>query len=377
MPFVSAARSAAFVVTVAAALPANAQDTFSVTGTSGTPLVGEATASLDSPWAMTLLPDGRMLVTEKAGALVLISADGRPLGTVEGVPDTAVVGQGGLGDVVLHPEFEQNGLVYVSYIEPGDSGYGGVVVRGRLELTEAGGRLTDVERIWTQRPKMSGGRHFSLKMAFGPDGYLYITTGDRGRQTPAQNMDVNLGKIVRLNADGSIPADNPFADRGGIQAEFWTIGHRNPLGIDFAPDGDLWSNEMGPRGGDELNLIRRGENYGWPVVSEGVNYSMVPIPDHDTRPRFEPPVVAWVPSISPAGLTIYDGKVFPEWQGDAIMGALSGRALVVAELANDAFQSEERFEWGARVRDVEVGADGAIWVIEDGDGGRLIRFTPE
>ncbi len=371
--------AAAAALAVAAPLgagPAAAQERFTITGSEGTRLAAEATAAFDSPWAMTFLPDGRILVTEKGGDLVLVSADGRPLGTVAGVPDSTVVGQGGLADVALHPDFADNGLLYVSYVEEGNGGYGGVVVRGRLDLGESGGRLSDVERIWTQRPKMGGGRHFSLKMAFGPDGMLYVTTGDRGRQTPSQDMDGNLGKIVRLMPDGAIPADNPFAERGGIQAEFWTIGHRNPLGIAFAPDGTLWSNEMGPRGGDELNLVERGENYGWPVVSEGVNYSMIPIPDHDTRPRFAPPVVAWVPSISPAGLVMYGGDMFPEWEGDAIMGALSGRALVVVELAGEAFESEERFEWGARVRDVKEGPDGALWVIEDRDGGRLIRLTP-
>ena len=357
-------------------LPAAAQDPFTITGTNGTRIEAEPTATLDSPWAMTFLPDGRILVTEKGGTLVLLSAEGRPLGQVSGVPDTAVVGQGGLADVRLHPDFETNRLVYLSHIERGDGGAGGVVVRGRLEITRDGGRLRDLERIWTQQPKMGGGRHFSLRMAFGADGHLFITTGDRGRQTPGQAMDMNLGKIVRLNDDGSIPADNPFANRGGVAAEFWTVGHRNALGIEFAPDGDLWASEMGPRGGDELNLIRRGENYGWPVVSEGVNYSGVPIPDHATKPRFMPPVVAWVPSISPGSLEMIEGTLFSEWAGDAALGALSGEALVIVDIEDDAFASEERFEWGHRVREVVEGPDGALWVLEDGSGGRLLRLTP-
>jgi len=373
----TAARVAALVAgAFGATLPASAQESFVVTGSEGTRLAAEAVATFSSPWAMTFLPDGRMLVTEKGGSLVLASPEGRPLGTVEGVPRTAVVGQGGLGDVVLHPDFADNGLVYLSHVEEGQGGYGGVIVRGRLTLEEAGGRLEDVERIWTQTPKESGGRHFAFRMAFGPDGMLFITSGDRGEQTPAQDMTGNLGKILRLSPDGSLPEDNPWAGEGGVAAEFWSIGHRNPLGIDFAPDGTLWSNEMGPRGGDELNLVERGENYGWPEVSEGVHYSFLPIPDHDTREDFVPPVAAWVPSISPAGLVIYDGALFPQWRGDAVMGALSGRALVVASLAEDDFEGEERFEWGARVREVEEGPDGALWVLEDGDGGRLIRLVP-
>jgi glucose/arabinose dehydrogenase len=251
-----------------------------------------------------------------------------------------------------------------------------VVVRGRLELTEAGGRVTGLERVWTQEPKLGGGRHFAHRLAFGPDGMLFITSGDRGRQDPAQDMGVNLGKIVRLMPDGAIPADNPFVDRGGIAREFWTVGHRNPLGIDFAPDGRLWSNEMGPRGGDELNLIVRGQNYGWPVVSDGINYSGVPIPDHDTADRFKEPAISWVPSISPSGLIIYDGAMVPAWQGDAIMGALSGRALVRVDIDGSDAREAERFSWNTRVREVEEGPDGAIWLLEDGRGGRLLRLTP-
>lgn len=377
MPITTATRAAALVTgAVVATLPAVAQETFTVTGSQGTELAAEAVAAYESAWAMTFLPDGRMLITEKGGDLVLASPEGRPIGEIEGVPRTAVVGQGGLGDVVLHPDFAENGLVYLSLVEEGPGGYGGIVVRGRLGLDEDGGRLGDVERIWEQAPKASGGRHFALRMAFGPDGMLYITSGDRGGQTPAQDISGNLGKILRLAPDGSPPQENPWADEGGVAPEFWTIGHRNPLGIDFAPDGTLWSNEMGPRGGDELNLIQPGENYGWPVVSEGINYSMIPIPDHDTRPEFVPPVRAWVPSISPAGLVIYDGALFPEWQGDAVMGALSGQALVVASLSDGVFVGEERFGWDARIREVEEGPGGALWVLEDGDGGRLIRLVP-
>ncbi|MEL6748083.1 MAG: PQQ-dependent sugar dehydrogenase, partial [Pseudomonadota bacterium] len=244
-----------------------------------------------------------------------------------------------------------------------------------LAALDAGApELTDLERIWTQTPKKRSGRHFSHRLLFDRDGMLFITSGDRGEQTPAQDFQQALGKLIRLNADGSVPSDNPFQDRGDLAKSYWSVGHRNQLGIALDAQGRIWAHEMGPRHGDELNLIVRGENYGWPTVSNGDNYSGRPIPDHNTQPQFEKPKAYWVPAISPAGLIIYSGDTFADWQGDALIGGLSSQALVRVDIDDTAATEAERFTWGARVREVEQGPDGAIWVLED--GGRLLRLTP-
>ena len=346
---------------------------FSIRGSEMTVLNAEAIATFDEPWAMTFLPDGHMLVTEKSGALLLVDQSGNSR-TVDGVPNVAYGGQGGLGDVITHPQFSANGLIYLSYAESGQGGNGAVVVRARL-VEDGGLRLADVTRIWEQ-PKVGGRGHYSHKMAFGPDGKLYITSGDRQAQTPSQDLTNNLGTIVRINDDGTVPPDNPFQNEGEVAKSFWTVGHRNPLGIDFTSDGTLWSHEMGPRHGDELNLIVAGENYGWPIVSNGDNYSGVPIPDHDTRPEFAAPKAWWVPSIAPSGLVIYEGAMFPDWQGDALMGGLAGQALIHVSISGTSARETERFEWGSRVREVEQAPDGSVYVLEDGSGGRMLRLTP-
>ena len=237
-------------------------------------------------------------------------------------------------------------------------------------------KLTGVERIWVQEPKVSGNGHFSHRIAFGQDGKLFITSGDRQKQTPAQDFEQALGKIIRLNEDGTVPADNPWQDNGELAKTFWSTGHRNMLGIAFDAEGRLWTHEMGPRHGDELNHVEPGKNHGWPVVSYGDNYSGVPIPDHDTRPEFEAPEAWWVPAISPAGLTIYSGDLFANWKGDALIGGLSSQALVHVEIDGTTAREAERFSWGERVRETEQGPDGALWVLEDGSGGRLLKLTP-
>ena len=337
------------------------------------------------PWAMTFLPDGRLLVSEKKGALKLVAlgatfADSK-IGDISGVPTVAYGGQGGFGDVVLHPQFASNGRVYLSYAEAGDDGTrGGAVARAKLVLDgNGGGALSDLSVIWRQVPKVSGEGHYGHRIAFGPDGKLWITSGERQKFAPAQDMGSNLGKTVRLNDDGTVPADNPFAKDGGVAAQVWSLGHRNALGIAFDSQGRLWEQEMGPKGGDELNLIERGKNYGYPTVSNGDHYDGRDIPDHSTRPEFEAPKVSWNPVISPAGLLIYSGKAFPDWNGDAFIGGLSSKSLVRIEFDGAQAREAARYDMGQRIREVEQGSDGNLWLLEDeenGSGGRLLKLSP-
>lgn len=336
-------------------------------------------AQFNEPWAMTFLPDGRLLVTEKRGALKLYTINGAAE-DIGGVPQVAYQGQGGLGDIVLHPQFEENGIVYLSYAEPGEGDTrGAAVARAKLELQEgAGGTLTDVQVIWRQVPKVTGAGHYGHRMAFDSEGFLWITSGERQKFDPAQDMQSNLGKVIRLHDDGSVPEDNPFADKGGVTAQIWSLGHRNPLGIAFDAQGRLWEHEMGPQGGDELNLIERGANYGYPAVSQGEHYDGTPIPDHEQRPEFKEPIITWLPSISPAGFVIYSGSEFPDWQGDGFIGGLASQALVRVEFDGTTAREAERYDMGARIREVEQGPDGALWVLEDqreGKGGRLLKLT--
>ena len=341
------------------------------------PFQVEAIGQFSQPWAMTFLPDGDLLVTEKGGTLKLRRSNGRIL-EVSGVPAVSYGGQGGLGDVVLHPDYARNRLVYLSWVEAGEGGTRGAVVgRARFNLGESGVSLSDLQVVWRQQPKMTGGGHFSHRIAFGPDGKLYISSGERQHFDPAQDMTGNLGKVVRLNDDGTVPADNPWSAQGGVTAQIWTLGHRNLLGLAFDGQGRLWNTEMGPRGGDELNLVTRGSNYGWPRVSNGSHYDGRDIPDHRAGDGFEPPKVWWNPSISPSSLMIYSGAMFPEWRGDAFIGALSGEALIRVDLDGANARKADQWAMGARIREVEQAPDGAIWLLQDGDsGGRLLRLTP-
>jgi glucose/arabinose dehydrogenase len=242
-----------------------------------------------------------------------------------------------------------------------------------------GGRIDDLQVIWRQDPKMTGRGHYGHRIAFAPDGHMFITSGERQEFTPAQDMNANLGKVIRLTDSGAVPPDNPFADKGGVTAQIWSLGHRNPLGIAFDVNGRLWVQEMGPRHGDELNLIERGSNYGYPIVSNGDHYDGKVIPDHPTRPEFNAPEVFWVPAISPAGLMIYSGSMFPQWRNSAFIGGLSSQALVRVQIDGTSAREAERWDMGARIREIEQGPDGAVWVLEDernGTGGRLLRLTP-
>ncbi len=347
----------------------------------GRPFQVRPVATFNEPWAMAFLPGSgpRALITEKSGKLKLLWSDSGRVADVAGAPKVDYGGQGGFGDVVVHPDFERNRLVYLSWVEAGEGGNRGAVV-GRARFLEDGGRprLEGLQVIWRQTPKLSGRGHFGHRIAFGPDGKLYITNGDRQEFTPAQDMGGTLGKIVRLNDDGTIPADNPFASRGGVTAQIWSLGHRNPLGLAFDRSGQLWSHEMGPKNGDEFNRIEAGSNYGYPIVSDGNHYDGKNIPDHSTRPEFNAPEIVWN-GLSPAGLTHYDGKLFSAWRGSFFLGGLSGQALVRVVVDGTGAREAERWDMDARIREVETGPDGALYVIEDqrgGSGGRLLKLTP-
>ena len=365
----------------AAATPQDAPAPATTMAVAGKPFATTVVADLEQPWAMTFLPDGRLLVSEKQGALKVVDVSSGKTGDVGGVPEVDYGGQGGFGDVVLHPKFADNGLVYLSYAEAGDgSTRGGAVARAKLTLDDGGGgALSDLKVIWRQVPKVDGRGHYGHRIAFDKDGMLWISSSERQKFDPAQDMNSNLGKMVRLDDDGSVPADNPFADKGGVTAQVWSLGHRNILGLAFDAQGRLWTHEMGPKGGDELNLIERGANYGYPVVSNGDHYDGRPIPDHDTRPEFNTPEVTWNPVISPAGFVIYSGDDFPDWQGDGFIGGLSSQALVRVEFDGTSAEEAARYDMGARIREVEQGPDGALWLLEDeddGSQGRLLKLTP-
>lgn len=346
------------------------------------PFVPTPVATFDSPWAMAFLPGrgvrmtGAMLVTEKAGKLWLVDTTTGKRTAVTGVPRVDAGGQGGLGDVIVHPDFAGNGFVYLSWVEAGDRDMRGAVVgRGKLVMNGKTARIDGLQVIWRQEAKVSGRGHYGHRLAFGPDGMLYISSGDRQKFTPAQDMNSNLGKIIRLTDGGMVPSDNPFYDQGRIKSQIWSYGHRNPLGIAFDAQGRLWEQEMGPKGGDELNIVVKAKNYGYPIVSNGDHYDGRDIPDHSTRPEFEAPKVTWNPVISPAGLIVYSGKLFPAWTGNIFIGGLSSQALIRVAVDGDKAREAERYDMGTRIRDVEQGPDGAIWLLED--EGRLLKLTPK
>jgi glucose/arabinose dehydrogenase len=306
------------------------------------------------------------LVTEKRGKLWLIDVGTGQKQQVAGVPAVHVEGQGGLADVVVHPGFAGNQRVYLSFPEAGPNGTSGSAVGyGRLILGQGQPRLDGFKIIWRQEPKVSGGNHYSERIAFAPDGTMFVSSGERFKFTPAQDPNGDLGKIIHMTDEGQ-----------RIGGRFYTMGHRNVLGLAFAPDGRLWADEMGPKGGDEVNLILQGRNYGWPRASNGSNYDGSDIPDHRAGDGFEPPKVWWNPSISPSSLLIYTGDLFPQWKGDALIGALSGQALIRVDIDGDQARKADQWDMGARIREVEQGPRGEVYMLEDGSGGRLLRLEP-
>lgn len=346
--------------------------------------------SFDEPWAMAFLPDGRMLVTERKGNLIIVNQAGQKTRPVSGVPNVDYGGQGGLGDVALHPDFAENGIIYLSYAEGGiGDTRGGAVARAVLNESNGRGSLSDVEVIWRQYPKVLGYGHYGHRLLFDDAGYLYLSSGDRQKFTPAQDMQSNIGKILRLNDDGSVPDDNPFVsyrdqdprvDDNAVFGQIWSVGHRNPLGIAFDANGQLWNIEMGPAGGDELNRVVRGGNYGYPVVSNGDHYDGREIPDHDTRPEFLQPAAWWTPVVSPGNLVAYSGDMFSDWRGNLLVAGLSSQSIVRIAIDGENAREAERFAMGARIRSVAQGPEGALWVLEDErppSRGRMLKLTPK
>jgi glucose/arabinose dehydrogenase len=369
--FAIAAGAACLTGNAAAAEPA-AERVQSVKTEAGPIAVEIVAGGLEHPWGIVFLPDGRMLVTERAGRLRLLTPDGALSEPLSGTPDVFAQGQGGLLDVALHPEYPDNQLVYLSFAEPGDGGASTALGRGRL-ATDRG--LEGFEVIWRQRPKVPGPNHFGGRIVFTPEGNLFLTLGERFKFEPAQELDDHLGTIVRLQADGSIPTDNPFVARGDAADAIWSYGHRNIESAGIQPQtGNFWVAEMGPLGGDELNLIEPGLNYGWPVVSWGEHYSGEDIPDPPTRPELAGSVRQWTPVISPSGMAFYQGAMFPSWQGSMLIGSLTDTGIVRLIMDGAQVLGEERIPLGARIRDVAEDADGAVYVLTDQPDGNVWRL---
>ena len=332
---------------------------------------------LENPWAVALLPDGRFLVTERPGRLRIVERDGRLSAPLSGVPQVQARSQGGLLDVTLDPQFAQNRLVYLSFSEPGEGGRASTAVaRGRLGA--AG--LEDVRVIYSQQPKVVSGGHYGSRIVFGRDGTMFITQGDRQNQRElVQNPGTGIGKIMRINSDGSVPRDNPFVGRQGVLPEIWSSGHRNAQGAALDPaTGELWTAEHGARGGDELNRVMKGKNYGWPIITYGRDYSGMRIGEGTAREGMEQPVYYWDPVIAPSGMTFYTGDAFPGWKGSILIGSMSPGALVRVEMRDGKVVKEERYlgELNERIRDVQEGPDGSIYVVTDSPNGRLLRLRP-
>jgi aldose sugar dehydrogenase len=339
--------------------------------------VVQVASGLERPWGMAFLPDGRLLVTERVGALFIVDEEGSKR-EVTGLPPIAVAGQGGLLDVILDPDYESSGVIYLSYVYRDGRSRGTAVARARL----SGTRLENVETIFEMSPGGSTTRHFGSRFAFLPDGTLLFTIGDRGERSRAQDLGDHAGKTHRINTDGSVPADNPFvddADAPDARPEVYTYGNRNAQGMTAHPEtGVVWQHEHGPKGGDEINIVEAGANYGWPLVSYGDEYSGGSIGDGATMEGVKAPLIHWTPSIAPSGMDFYSGSRFAQWKGDLFVGALAGRHLRRVEVSGERVVGQERLLDGVlgRIRDVETGPDGFLYLITDAADGGLFRLEP-
>ena len=351
------------------------------------PFTIEEKGTFDSPWAIAFVPGTQVLfITEKPGTMKFVDLASGRLGTVTGLPAVVNAGQGGLGDVAFPPSESLATLdrrtIYLTWAEAGEGNLAGAALgRGTLVCAEADAcRIDALQVIWRQSPKVGGRGHYSHRISFSPDGqYLYLSSGDRQQGAPAQDLATNLGKVLRLNRDGTPAEGNPFAERGGVSREIWSYGHRNLLGLQFDLDGQLWDLEHGPAGGDELNRVERGKNYGWPVRSNGNDYSGAAIPDHSPDDGFTKPAISWNPVIAPGDFIFYSGKLWPQWRNQALVAAMlrSGPGVVRVSLAGETGTEEARYRFDKRLRDIVEAPDGSLYVIEDGAGGRLLHLTPQ
>jgi glucose/arabinose dehydrogenase len=335
------------------------------------------TRGLENPWSIAFLPDGRMLVTERAGRLRIVGKDFKlDPKPVEGLPEIVASGQGGLLDVVLHPQYDKNGWIYWSYNAPGTDGWGTAMARGKLQ----GQRMTEVQVLFSMEPKTRAGQHFGGRIVFDRKNFVHLALGDRGDMPRAQKMDDHAGSVIRLHDDGRVPADNPFVKQKNAKPEKFTLGNRNMQGAALHPQtGELWTNEHGPQGGDEVNVMRSGRNYGWPVITYGVNYGFgTRIGEGNTKAGMEQPLHVWVPSIAPSGMAFYTGDKFPNWKGNLLIGALRDEMLVRLELDGEKIVREERMIKGVigRIRDVRIGPDGLVYLLTDERDGVVVRLEP-
>ncbi|MBR1152228.1 PQQ-dependent sugar dehydrogenase [Bradyrhizobium sp. JYMT SZCCT0428] len=333
---------------------------------------------LVNPWSLAFLPEGRMLVTERPGRIRIVSAEGQLSPALKGVPDVWASGQGGMLDVAIDKSYAQSKTIYFCFAERTSGG--GRTAIARAKLNDGGGRLEDTKIIFRQEGPLSSGNHYGCRIAQADDGNLFVTLGDHGsHREQAQDLGNHLGKVIRIAPDGSAAAGNPFIGRAGAKPEIWSYGHRNGQGLAINPaSGDVWEIEHGPRGGDELNIIRTAKNYGWPVIGYGLEYSDAKIHESAAKDGMEQPVKYWVPSISPSGMLFYTGKLFPKWSGSLFVGALSGSMLVRLSLNGNGVAGEERLlqNLHERIRDVRQGPDGALWLLTDSSNGRILRVTP-
>ena len=336
--------------------------------------IEEVVDGLDHPWSLVFLPRGGMLITERSGAVRHLDEARKLSDPLEGLPEVFAKGQGGMLDLTLPPDYDENGCVYISFSEPGKGGKASTAL-GRAKFD--GNRFNDFEVIFRQEPKIDGKNHFGGRVVFR-DGFVYLMMGERYQFDPAQDLSNHLGTIVRLNPDGSVPDDNPFVNNENAQPEIWSYGHRNIEAATVDPQtGYLWEAEMGPRGGDELNLVKKGENYGWPEVSWGKHYDGEKIPDPPTRPEFADAAIHWTPVISPSGMDFYTGDRFPVWKNHMLIGGLTAKGIVVVEVNGEEAREVDRIDLNARTREVKMGPDGYIYALTDEGNGKLLMLKPE